>query len=85
MDKETVLESVRNTGKVLVVHEDTLTAGFGAEICAVIAEEAFTDLDAPVARLATPDIPIPYNIGLMDSILPSVASIKQKILQLLNY
>jgi len=84
-DKETVLDSVLTTGKVLVVHEDTLTMGFGAEISASIAEEAFTSLDAPIMRLATPDIPIPYNIAMMDSILPSVAEIERKITELLDY
>lgn len=84
-DKETVLDSVLSTGKVLVVHEDTLTMGFGAEICASIAEEGFTSLDAPIMRLATPDIPIPYNIDMMDSILPSVAEIERKINELLDY
>jgi 2-oxoisovalerate dehydrogenase E1 component len=84
-DKESVLESVRFTGKVLVVHEDTLTSGFGAEICAVIAEESFTELDAPIMRLATPDVPIPYNLKMMEAILPSVEKIKNKIIELLDY
>jgi 2-oxoisovalerate dehydrogenase E1 component len=71
-DREAVLESLHNTGKVLIVHEDTLTSGFGAEIGAVIAEHAFGDLDAPVTRLATPDVPIPYNISMMEAVLPTV-------------
>lgn len=84
-DKESVLESVRLTGKVLVVHEDTLTSGFGAEICAVIAEESFADLDAPIMRLAAPDVPIPYNLNMMEAILPGVEKIKDKIIDLLSY
>jgi 2-oxoisovalerate dehydrogenase E1 component len=84
-DREAVLTSVRRTGKVLIVHEDTLTAGFAGEIIAVIASEAFTYLDAPVERLATPDIPIPYNLGLMDSVLPSVPGIRQKMERLLAF
>jgi 2-oxoisovalerate dehydrogenase E1 component len=84
-DKAAVLESVRLTGKVLIVHEDTYTAGFGAEIAATIAAEAFTDLDAPVERLATPDVPIPYSVPLMDSVLPGIVEIKKKIQDLLNY
>ena len=84
-DKETVLESVRSTGKVLIVHEDTITAGFGAEISATIAAEAFPYLDAPIQRLATPDIPIPYNIPMMESILPGVESIKSKLEDLIAY
>ena len=84
-DKDTILESVQNTGKTLIVHEDTQTAGFGAEISAMIAVEAITDLDAPVQRLATPDIPIPHDVGMMASILPNVEKIKGKIDQLLAF
>jgi 2-oxoisovalerate dehydrogenase E1 component len=84
-DKETILDSVRRTGKVLVVHEDTLTSGFGAEISAVIAEEAFADLDAPIRRLATPDIPIPYNVEIMESMLPNVEKIKNLIIEMLAF
>jgi 2-oxoisovalerate dehydrogenase E1 component len=84
-DKTAVLESVSHTGKVLIVHEDTQTAGFAGEITAVIAEQVFTDLDAPIARLATPDVPIPYNIPMMESILPGVKQIHAKIVELLAY
>jgi 2-oxoisovalerate dehydrogenase E1 component len=84
-DQERVLESVAHTGKVLVVHEDTLTAGFAGEIIATIAEQAFTQLDAPIARLATPDVPIPYNIPMMDQLLPGIRQIREKITQLLAY
>ncbi len=84
-DKNAVLDAVNHTGKVLVVHEDTLTNGFAAEIIATINEQAFRALDAPVSRLATPDIPIPYNIGLMDAVIPSVGQIRDKIQELLNY
>ncbi|RPI21922.1 MAG: pyruvate dehydrogenase, partial [Chloroflexota bacterium] len=84
-DQESVLDSVRRTGKVLVVHEDTLTGGFAGEIIATIAAQAFTDLDAPIERLATPDIPIPYNVRMMDAVLPSVSKIRLKIEYLLAY
>ena len=84
-DQEAVLDAARRTGKVLIVHEDTLTAGFGGEIAAQIASQAFTDLDAPVERLATPDIPIPYNIGLMEAALPSVERIRRKMEELLAF
>jgi 2-oxoisovalerate dehydrogenase E1 component beta subunit len=64
-DKDAVLESVRKTSKVLVLHEDTRTGGFGAEIAATIAEEAMFDLDAPVVRIGGPDIPaMPYAAAL---------------------
>ncbi len=84
-DQERVLESVRKTGKCLIVHEDGLTCGFGAEIAAVIAEQAFTDLDAPIRRLAVPDVPIPYHPGLMNAVLPQVSDIAGAMRDLLNF
>jgi 2-oxoisovalerate dehydrogenase E1 component beta subunit len=56
-DRETILSSVKQTGRALVVHEDNLTGGIGAEVAAIIAQEAFDSLDAPVTRLAGPDVP----------------------------
>lgn len=84
-DRQAVLESVRETGKALVVHEDTHTGGFAGEIVATIATEAFTDLDAPIERLATADCPIPYNLGLMQVVLPGVASIRGKMQALIAF
>jgi len=84
-DREAVLTSVARTGRVLVVHEDTRTGGFAGEIIATIASEAFADLDAPVERLTTPDCPIPYNVGLMEAVLPGVESIRAKMRDLLDF
>lgn len=84
-DRAAVLASVRKTGRCLVVHEDAWTNGFGAEVAATVAQEAFAWLDAPVARLATPDCPIPYNVGLMNALIPSVAAIQAQIDELLRY
>jgi 2-oxoisovalerate dehydrogenase E1 component len=84
-DREAVLASVRRTRRCLIVHEDTLTAGFGAEIAAVIAEEAFLSLDAPIARLAVPDIPTPYNVSLMNAILPSVERIAERMKEMVEF
>lgn len=84
-DKEAVLASVRRTGKVLIVQEDTFTGGFAGEIAATIAAQAFTDLDAPVERLATPDVPIPYNYTMMEAVLPSVGKIREKMDALLEF
>lgn len=78
-DKEGVLKSVRKTGRCMIVHEDNRTAGFGSEIAAVLAQEAFFDLDAPVVRVAMPDIPSPHNINLLNAALPSVDNIVAKI------
>lgn len=84
-DREAVLASVRKTGRCLIAHEDGLTAGFGAEIAAVAAQEAFTSLDAPVRRLAVPDTPIPFNIPLMNRLLPSVELLRTAIQELLDW
>lgn len=78
-DKGRVLESVRRTGRCLIVHEDTRTAGFGAEIGAVLAEEAFWHLDAPVERLCVDDVPMPYHPTLLDAVLPSAPQIAERI------
>ena len=83
-DRECVLQSVRQTGRALVVHEDTITAGFAGEVLAVIASEAYDSLRAPPQRLCTADCPIPYNIEQMESIVPSVAKIRDEIEKLLR-
>jgi 2-oxoisovalerate dehydrogenase E1 component len=78
-DREAVLASVRRTGKCLIVHEDTMTAGFGAEIAAVVAREAFWDLDAPIERIAVDDVPVPYNPVLLEAVLPNEEQIAERI------
>jgi 2-oxoisovalerate dehydrogenase E1 component len=74
-DREAVLTSVRKTRRCLIVHEDNLTAGFGAEIAAALARDAFFDLDAPIERLTMPDIPSPHSPLLLDAVVPSVGRI----------
>lgn len=78
-DKEAVLNSVKKTSRCLIVHEDLRSAGFGAEIAAVIADEAFMDLDAPIARLTMPDIPSPHNPVLLNAVVPDVETIRKSI------
>ena len=82
-DREAVLASVNKTRRCLVVHEDGLTAGFGAEIVAVLAKEAFFNLDAPIERIASGNFPLPYNAGLLQATLPTVAGIAEKITELI--
>ncbi|HEY0625577.1 MAG TPA: transketolase C-terminal domain-containing protein [Allosphingosinicella sp.] len=84
-DREMVLESVRRTRRCLIVHEDLQTGGFGAEIAAVVADEAFLDLDAPVARVTMPDIPSPHNPVLLNWAVPSVDKIRTKIEDLVSF
>lgn len=84
-DKDAVLASVRKTRRCLIVHEDTLTAGFGAEVSAMLAEQAFLSLDAPIQRLAVPDVPTPYNVALMNAVLPQVEQISERISELIEF
>ncbi len=84
-DKESVLASVRKTGKCLVVHEDTLTGGFAGEIIAAIASEAFEWLDAPVQRVTAPDSLVPYNRSLMAEVVPTPKKVRQRMDWLLAY
>ncbi|MFA6571817.1 MAG: thiamine pyrophosphate-dependent enzyme, partial [Bacteroidota bacterium] len=84
-DKELVLESVRKTGRALIVHEDTLTMGFGAEIAATISNEAFSSLDAPVRRLTAKDSHIPYNPVYEEEVLPNEAKVSKAIEELLMF
>ncbi|HUI62867.1 MAG TPA: transketolase C-terminal domain-containing protein [Steroidobacteraceae bacterium] len=78
-DRTAVLESVAKTRRCLIVHEDNLTAGFGAEIAAVLAKEAFFNLDAPIERLTMPDIPSPHSPVLLEAAVPSVERITRMI------
>jgi len=72
LDRETILESAKATGKVLIVHEDTLTGGLGGEVAAIIAEHAFEYLDAPIRRVAGPDIPpMPFHHAMEDFFMPN--------------
>ncbi len=84
-DREMVLDSVRRTRRCLIVHEDLRTGGFGAEIAAVVADEAFLDLDAPVARVTMPDIPSPHHPSLLEAVVPSVESIRAEIERLVGF
>lgn len=83
-DRSAVLASVEKTGRCLIVHEDTRTAGFGAEIAAVLAREAFWYLDAPVDRLCVEDVPMPYHPALMNAVLPDAPRIAQRIDELVR-
>src|SRR5947208_1255412 len=84
-DKLAVLESVRKTSKVLVLHEDTRTGGFGAEIAATIAEEAFEDLDAPLKRIAAPDTPVPFSPPLEKAFIPQIDDLVAGLRELAEY
>ncbi len=85
LDEETILASVRKTSRAMVLHEDTLTGGFGGEIAARITERAFDCLDAPVVRIAAADTPIPYSPPLEDAFLPNADKVVQKARWLCAY
>ncbi|MCB8942815.1 MAG: pyruvate dehydrogenase [Ardenticatenaceae bacterium] len=84
-DKDLVLESVRKTSKVLIVHEDIGLGGFGAEISATIAQEALMDLDAPVQRVTAPATPVPFSTHLMEGVVPTVTEIRERMEDLLSF
>jgi 2-oxoisovalerate dehydrogenase E1 component beta subunit len=86
LDQKTILESVRKTGKVLILHEDNLTGGIGGEIAAIIAEHAFEHLDGPIMRLAGPDVPaMPFAPALEHAFMPSTERILTKLRELAAY
>jgi len=85
LDKEAILNSVKKTNKILVVHEDKVFSGFGAEISAMITEEAFTFLDAPVKRIGSTFTPVGFHKNLEDAILPNAKKIYQAVKDLLEY
>jgi len=86
IDRETILETAKATGKVLIVHEDVLTGGLGGEIAAIIAEHAFEYLDAPIRRVAGPDIPaMPYHHAMEDFFMPNREKIAAAARELAAY
>jgi pyruvate/2-oxoglutarate/acetoin dehydrogenase E1 component len=85
LDEDTVLESVRKTSKVLLLHEDTLTGGIGGELAARISEKAFDSLDGPILRVTAPDTPVPYSPPLEEAFLPNAAKVAERARWLAKY
>jgi pyruvate/2-oxoglutarate/acetoin dehydrogenase E1 component len=85
LDRDAVLTSVRKTSRVILLHEDTRTAGFAGELAALIASEAFDYLDAPILRVTSPDCPVPYSPPLEDEFLPNCDDIVKAARQLMSY
>jgi pyruvate/2-oxoglutarate/acetoin dehydrogenase E1 component len=85
LDTDAILTSARKTGKVLVAHEATRSCGVGAEVVAIVTEDAFESLDAPVRRLTTPDVPIPFSPPLEQAVLPQLDDMKEACRELLAY
>lgn len=85
LDKEAILKSVEKTGRALVVHEDKVFAGFGGELASIIAEEAFTYLDAPIKRIGATFTPVGFNRILEKAILPDIEKIKAGMMEILEF
>ncbi len=84
LDKQAIIDSVNKTGKAIILHEDTLTGGIGGELSAIISENCFQQLDAPVMRSAGLDTPVPMNADLEQNFLPK-QRFEQQLLELFNY
>jgi pyruvate/2-oxoglutarate/acetoin dehydrogenase E1 component len=85
LDRETILASVKRTNRLLVVHEDTRTAGIAGEIAASVCESAFSDLDAPIMRVTGLDTPVPYSPPLEEYFLPNVEKVAAAARELAKY
>ena len=85
LDREAVFDSVRRTSRLLVLHEDNLTGGFGGEIAALVGEHLFGELDAPVTRIAAADTPVPYAAELEDAVLPNARRVVEAARRLVRY
>ena len=86
LDKETILNSVRKTGKAVIVHEDNLTGGLGNEMAAIIAQEAFEWLEGTILRVAGPDVPgVPFNRRMEHFVMPNTTTIAEAIRDLAAY
>ncbi|HTK81452.1 MAG TPA: alpha-ketoacid dehydrogenase subunit beta [Bacteroidota bacterium] len=85
LDTKSILDSVKKTGKVLIVHEDTLTGGIGGEIAAIVSEHAFSNLDAPIRRVAALDTPVPYAPTLEEYFLPNTEKVYKALKSLAEY
>ncbi len=84
LDKETILSSVKKTGRVLIVHEACERAGFGAEVAAILAKEAFDFLDAPIERLGAKNTPMPFSPNLEDFVIPKVDDIMDRVRRVID-
>ncbi|MGH9336092.1 MAG: transketolase C-terminal domain-containing protein, partial [Vicinamibacteria bacterium] len=85
LDQECILESVRRINKVMLLHEDTRTGGMAGEIAAILAEEAFDDLDGPIVRVTAPDTPVPYAASLEDAFIPRTEDVVRAARRLAAY
>ena len=85
LDKQTIMDSVRKTSKVIILHEATKTGGIGGEVAALLAEECFSSLDAPIMRITAPDTPVPYSPPLEEFFLPNVNDVLTAARKIANY
>jgi pyruvate/2-oxoglutarate/acetoin dehydrogenase E1 component len=84
LDRDTIIRSVRKTSRLVIVEEDNLRGGWGAEVAAVVADQALLDLDAPIKRIAAADVPVPFSPPLEEFVIPNEARIVDTVRQLLG-
>ncbi len=84
LDKDIILSSVEKTGRLVIVHEAVKTGGFGGEIAAIVAEEGFDYLDAPIKRVAAHDVPIPFNAGQEQFVIPNEQDISAAVKEIVG-
>jgi pyruvate/2-oxoglutarate/acetoin dehydrogenase E1 component len=85
LDEDAILAAVRDCSKVVIVDEANATCAAGAQVAALIAERGFEDLDGPIVRVSTPDVPIAFSPPLEQALLPSIARVKEACVELLAY
>jgi 2-oxoisovalerate dehydrogenase E1 component beta subunit len=85
LDRDTILNSVKKTNKLLIVHEDTRTGGIAGEVAALVCEGAFEDLDGPVLRVTSLDTPVPFSPPLEEYFLPNVEKVAAAARELAKY
>ena len=85
LDEDAILDSVRRCSKVVIVDEANERCAAGAQVAAIVAERAWEDLDGPVVRVATPDVPIPFSPPLEQAVLPQVDDVREAVRELLAY
>jgi pyruvate dehydrogenase E1 component beta subunit len=84
LDAETIIESVKKTSRLVIVEESNQRGGWGAEVAALVVEQAIGFLDAPIRRVASPDVPVPFSPVLEESVIPDEARIRSAILELVG-
>lgn len=84
LDKDAILSSVKKTGRLVIVDEDYERCGFASEVASIVASEAFYDLDAPIKKVATPNVPIPFSPALEKFVIPDTERIVKAVREVVS-